>query len=229
MSASNLHTEAGHSGILLIDKPAGITSFDCIRRLRKTLGIKKIGHAGTLDPMATGLMIMLVGKATKRAGEFIKQDKSYLAEITLGANSDTGDKEGEIKEISDKQPTIDEVRLVVDALVGRQTQVPSRYSAIKIGGVPAYKLARAGKEPQMPAREVEVYSIKMLHYDYPLIKIEFLVSSGTYIRSLAEDIGLKLGTGAYLSDLRRTTIGRLNINQAKKLDEVRLGDINRDL
>lgn len=213
------------SGILLVDKPTGITSFDCIRLLRKQLGIKKIGHAGTLDPMATGLMIFLVGSSTKLATSFLKLDKSYDAEITLGANSSTGDKEGEFTEVSDDTPSMDEVMTALGKFKGVIKQTPPAYSAIKIGGKPAYKRARAGEQVEIPEREVNIYSLKLISYEYPVIRVSTHVSSGTYIRTLAQDIGKELSTGAYLSDLRRTTIGNYSIERAKSLEDVTQADL----
>ena len=213
------------SGILLIDKPAGITSFDCIRLLRKQLGIKKIGHAGTLDPMATGLMIFLVGSSTKLATSFLKNDKSYDAEITLGQNSSTGDKEGELTRVSDRVPTEKEVEAVLAGFRGLIKQTPPAYSAIKIGGKPAYKRARSGEKVEIPESEVNVYKLELVSYEYPVLKISTHVSSGTYIRTLAEDIGKTLGTGAHLSNLRRTTIGDFDIEQAKQLEKATQADL----
>jgi tRNA pseudouridine55 synthase len=208
------------NGILLINKPVGITSFDCIRQLRRTTGVKKMGHAGTLDPAASGLMILLLGSATKRASEFSKQDKTYVAEITLGATSTTGDREGEImpSTSSGNNYSLSEVEAALDSFVGEITQTPSIYSAIKVAGKEAYKYARKGQAVEVPSRKVTIYSIKLLEYSYPIIRIESKVSSGTYIRSLAQDIGDKLGTGAYLSALERTSIGEFTLNQAIDLD-----------
>ncbi len=212
-------------GLLLIKKPAGITSFDCIRHLRRTLGVKKIGHAGTLDPMATGLMIMLVGAATKQAQQFSKLDKTYVAEITLGATSTTGDREGEIVPHSQLQPSQAEIEAALESFTGEITQTPSIYSAIKVNGQEAYKLARKGQTPDMPARKVTINSIKLINYEYPLVRIEADVSSGTYIRSLAQDIGEKLGTGAYLSDLVRTRVGDYSLEQAAELEKAIADDL----
>lgn len=210
------------NGLLLINKPTGITSFDCIRSLRKSTRVKKIGHAGTLDPAASGLMLMLFGSACKQAEQFSKLNKTYVAEITLGATSTTGDREGEITVTSDRRPALAEIEIVLQSFVGEITQTPSIYSAIKINGQEAYKLARKGQQPDMPSRKVTVHSIKMLEYEYPIVKIEADVSSGTYIRSLAADIGEKLGTGAYLSNLVRTRVGEYSLDKAVELDSEKL-------
>jgi tRNA pseudouridine55 synthase len=208
------------SGLLLIDKPIGISSFDIIRALRRQTNIKKIGHAGTLDPLATGLMLLLFNKATKQAMSLTKADKTYEAEITLGKNSSTGDAEGELTEVSDRQPTRSEIDEVIKGFIGEITQTPSQYSAIKINGTEAYKLARAGKLVEMPSRQVTIHSLEIMSYDYPKLRIRTHVSSGTYIRSLAADLGVQLRVGGYLSSLRRTVVGDYNVTDAVQLADV---------
>ena len=203
-------------GILLVDKPAGWTSHDAVAKVRSILkketGRKvKVGHTGTLDPMATGLLVLVLGGCTKRAGEFSKLDKVYEAELTLGSTSSTGDKEGEIIEVSNEQPEKLAVEAVLSRFEGEILQKPHKYSAVKIGGQRAYKAARAGKTVEIEPRKVKIYDITEVKYDYPNLKFTAKVSSGTYIRSLAEDIGAALGTGAYLSALRRTRVGDFNI------------------
>jgi len=217
-------------GILLIDKPAGWTSHDVVAKVRSTLkketGQKvKVGHSGTLDPAATGLLVLLVGNYTKRAGEFSKLDKTYEAEITLGATSTTGDREGNISPKNAQKPSKERVRGVLSQFTGQIEQTPHPYSAVKVGGQRAYKLAREGKKPQLQPRQITVYSLQLTDYKYPLLKIKTKVSSGTYIRSLAEDIGAKLGTGAYLSALRRTEVGDYNLKKALLLKEINTGNI----
>lgn len=218
------------SGFLLIDKPAGMTSFGVVARVRRQLsqivGKKvKVGHTGTLDPFATGLMIIVVGEYCKRAAEFSKMDKSYQATIRLGEVSATGDPEGEISVVSDRQPTIAEVEAALEKFRGEIKQTPPIYSAIKIGGKRAYKLAREGKEVEMPVRHVKVYSLDLLSYSYPDLRIACEVSSGTYIRTLAQDIGEALGTGAYTIDLRRTTVSNWSVDDATDLEHVLLEDV----
>lgn len=209
--------------IILVDKPAGISSFGIVAKIRRELkeefGHKiKVGHTGTLDPFATGLLILLSGKMTKKSNEFLKLDKIYEAELKLGFVSSTGDPEGEIQQYSDNLcPQRDAVKSVLRSFTGKITQTPPRFSAIKINGERAYKLARKGADFEIPSREVEIYSIEILDYSYPTLKIRCHVSSGTYIRTLAEDIGKKLGTGAYLTALRRTKIGDYHIEDAKKV------------
>ena len=213
--------------ILLIDKPAGMTSFGVVARVRRLLsqragGKVKVGHTGTLDPFATGLMILLVGKGTKRSNEFLKFDKVYEAEIVLGETSTTGDPEGEITETANRTDEITKTELEA-ALVqftGEIQQVPPAFSAIKINGQRAYKLARKGEEVIMPARTVTVYSLELVEYSYPVVKIRAHVSSGTYIRTLAEDIGQTLGVGAYCRELRRTKVGDYEIEQAASLNDL---------
>jgi len=221
--------------ILLIDKPAGWTSFDVVAKIRGMIKARyrardekptkrqlKVGHAGTLDPFATGLLIVLLGDATKKAGDFLKLDKLYEATIHLGVTSTTGDPEGELTPVSDTIPTIERVQEALNGLTGEITQVPPAYSAIKIGGRRAYDLARQGKEVEIPSRQVTIHSIELLEYNYPEVKIRTHVSSGTYIRTLAEDIGKALSTGAYCSELRRTQIGEWRIENATTLEAPKL-------
>lgn len=212
------------NGIILIDKPAGISSFGVVGRVRWLLSQEagkkvKVGHTGTLDPFATGLMILVVGEYCKRAGEFSKLDKSYLATLQLGQTSSTGDPEGELTTVSDCQPSREEVLAAVHKFTGVIAQTPPAYSAIKINGVRAYKLAREGKQVEMPSREVNIHDIQVITYDYPRLVLDTSVSSGTYIRTLAQDIGRELGTGAYLTGLRRTRVGQWGIDSACQLDD----------
>lgn len=215
-------------GILLIDKPKNWTSHDVVAKIRgeikKLTGNKKIkvGHAGTLDPFATGLLILLVGSYTKRADEFLKLDKSYEFTAVLGKESTTGDPEGEIIDISNKNPTDEEVSSALKKYIGKITQTPPQYSAIKINGKRAYKIAREGNKVEIPARQVSVYKLEKLSYDYPSLKCVCGVSSGTYIRTLAEDIGKSLGVGAYLVELRRINIGEYNIIDATSVENLNL-------
>lgn len=206
------------NGLLLVDKPVGITSFDVIRRLRRITGVKKIGHAGTLDPLASGLMLLLFGNATKQAGSFSRLDKHYLAVVRLGLASTTGDEEGEKMPVSSRVPSADELHSALKGLTGTLEQTPPVYSAIKINGQEAYKRARRGETVEMPSRTVQVYTAKLLSYEYPLAKVEWHVSSGTYVRTLAADLGKRLGTGAYLTGLARTAVGGFGLEQAVSLD-----------
>lgn len=217
-------------GILLIDKPAGWTSHDVVAKVRNILKAEaghkiKVGHTGTLDPMATGLLILVIGGYTKRAGEFSKLDKVYEAELTLGAVSTTGDKEGKITEVSDKQPSLHHIEAVLSQFTGKIQQTPHVFSAVKVDGKRAYEIARKGGEVKLEPREVTIYEITDVNYDYPILKFTAKVSSGTYIRSLAEDIGDALGSGAYLSALRRTQVGNYSITDVKNLQTITKSDI----
>lgn len=209
-------------GILLIDKPTGWTSFDVVARVRgqikRETGLKKpkVGHTGTLDPLATGLLIIVVGSYCKRASEFSKLDKVYEVTMKLGETSTTGDNEGEKAKVSDRKPSQEELNKVLNKFTGDIMQTPPIYSAIKVDGQRAYKLAREGKEVKLEPRPVKVISIQLTAYSYPEVKFTAHVSSGTYIRSLVEDIGRELGVGAYMSDLRRTEVGKYNITDAPR-------------
>ena len=230
--------------IILVDKPAGISSFGVVAKIRGQLKTEfghkvKVGHTGTLDPFATGLLILLSGKMTKKSNEFLKLDKVYKAELKLGYTSTTGDIEGEISKYPnsgafgghDREagrsarddgperpvPEWGILESTIGSFIGEIEQTPPKFSAIKINGQRAYKLARKGTDFEIPSRKVKIYDIEILDYHYPELKIRCHVSSGTYIRTLAEDIGKKLGTGAYLTALRRIKIGDYNVKDAKKM------------
>jgi tRNA pseudouridine55 synthase len=214
-------------GLLLIDKPTDWTSFDVVNYVRRivatTEGKKpknvKVGHTGTLDPAATGLLVLLIGKEyTRRATELSKVDKTYQVTMKLGETSTTGDSEGEITVVSDTTPTEKAVGEALERFRGQIMQKPPMFSAIKINGQRAYKLAREGKTVEMEARPVTIYSSELTSYDYPLVKFTCKVSSGTYIRSLVEDLGKDLGTGAYMSALRRTTVGDYSLDDAVEVE-----------
>ncbi len=203
--------------ILLIDKPKGITSHDVVNIVRRKTGERRVGHAGTLDPNATGLLIVAVGREdTKKLGDLTKNtSKEYLAEITLGEERDTDDPEGKVVVKNDQIiPTESEISKVLAEFNGKIEQIPPSYSAIKINGKKSYDLARSGKSFKLKTREVTIYSISDVQYSYPILKCRLLVSSGTYIRSIARDLGKKLGTGGYLSNLRRTKIGQYKVEDA---------------
>ena len=218
-------------GLLLVDKPSGWTSFDVVAKvrgqLRRETGNKiKVGHTGTLDPLATGLMIVVTGAYCKRAAEFSKLDKSYDVAMKLGQDSTTGDEEGEKLTVSDRVPSQEELKSVISDFVGEIDQIPPDYSAVKVGGKRAYKLARAGQEVVIEPRKVRINSLVLEDYGYPFAKLTADVGSGTYIRSLVRDIGEKLGTGAYMSGLRRTSVGQFKLDEsAVKPDSFNLDDI----
>lgn len=210
-------------GILLIDKPKGWTSFDVVNYVRKQVAAAeskkpknvKVGHCGTLDPLATGLLVLVVGQEyTRRAGEFTKLDKTYEVTMKLGQTSTTGDEEGEKTAVSTTIPDKTAVLGALEKLQGQIMQLPPAFSAMKINGQRAYKLARAGKTVELEPRPVTIHSNQFTSYDYPYVRFTSHVSSGTYIRSLVEDLGAELKTGAYMSDLRRTTIGQFDIHDA---------------
>lgn len=216
--------------VILIVKPKQWTSFDVVAKVRAIVRAStdtskgsprvRVGHAGTLDPLATGLLIVLVGKATKQQDSYMKQDKIYEVELRLGQTSTTADDEGEKTVVSDVQPSVEQVRQALKQFVGSISQVPPAYSAIKVDGQRAYKLARAGKEVKIKPRNVTIYSIEHIVYQYPLLKFVTKVSSGTYIRSLAIDVGKALKTGAYMSQLRRTQIGDFSVADAQSIDDI---------
>jgi tRNA pseudouridine55 synthase len=217
-------------GILLIDKPAGISSFGVVSRIRRVLSERagkkiKVGHTGTLDPFATGLMIIVIGKECKNASNYSKLDKTYEATVCLGSTSSTGDPEGDIAQISDMQPSLNEIKRIIEQFIGDEIeQIPPMFSAIKIDGQRAYKLAREGKKIDMPVRKITIYSLEIVNYSYPELKIKTRVSSGTYIRTLAVDIGENLGIGAYCSQLRRANIANWSVNEAKQLSDLGIND-----
>ena len=214
--------------LLLIDKPKGITSFDVIRRLRRTLQIKKMGHAGTLDPLASGLMLIGVGKGTKGLTSLVKLDKEYLAEVRIGERRSTGDLEGEIVEEREvKTLTESQVEVALATLVGILSLSVSAFSAIKVDGVPMYKRARSAEKigktvADVPEREMKVYEAKLLKFETgdgrAVASVRFSVGSGTYIRSLAEELGRRVGYPATLQNLRRTKVGEFDIKNAQALE-----------
>lgn len=210
------------NGILIINKPKGYTSHDVINVLRKELNTKKIGHTGTLDPNATGVLPVLIGQATKISKYLIEHNKTYIAELKLGEKSSTGDIEGEIiekKEILDL--TIEQVGAVLKSFLGKQLQTPPIYSSIKINGKKAYEYARKGETVEIPAREIEIMSISLIRFEGNIITFEVKCSKGTYIRVLCEDIAEKLGTVGLMSNLTRTEVNDFNIKNAYTLEDIK--------
>lgn len=211
-----------NTGFILINKPVGPTSHDVVNILRRIIGIKKIGHAGTLDPFASGLLIMAIGReATREISKFVKLDKEYIATLHLGAVSDTYDRTGKVESVECRVLSDELKREVIiralEKFIGKQRQVPPMYSAKKVGGKKLYELARKGVQIERKAERIEIYDIKLLKYKWPLVKIKVRCSSGTYIRSLAHDIGKALGCGAYLKELERTAIGKYSVKDAKEI------------
>lgn len=217
------------SGLLLIDKPIDWTSFDVVNKVRfefaRQLDVKpkaiKVGHSGTLDPKASGLLILAIGSTTKQLGKLTKQDKAYEVGAILGSTSTTGDSEGDISVNQSAEMSSEKaVTKSAESFIGVIEQKPHRFSAIKVDGVRAYKLARSGKEVNLKSRQVTIYSLDKLKYSWPQLNFDVKVSSGTYIRSLVEDIGQKLGVGAYTTSLRRTQIGNYSVHNACEAEDI---------
>ena len=207
--------------VLNIYKPAGITSFDVIRILRRKLGIKKIGHGGTLDPIAEGVLIILVGKATKKSNELISLSKTYRAGILLGVETDSYDISGKtVKEMSAGGITDADIENVLVNFRGEIEQIPPMFSALKVKGKKLYQLARKGIEIERKPRKVTIGRLDKLSFDNPRLSIEVDCSKGTYIRSLAHDIGSKLGCGACMESLIRTRVGEYHVADSIRLEEI---------
>lgn len=212
-----LSFEAGQ--VILIDKPLHWTSFDVVRKIRSTLKIKKVGHAGTLDPLATGLLIVCTGKFTKKINEYMAQVKEYTGTFTLGATTPTYDKESTPENFkSFSHITEEEIKSATQNFIGVIQQYPPIYSAIKKEGVALYELARRGEDVELKARAIEINEFEITGIKLPVISFRVLCGTGTYIRSLAHDMGVALGCGAYLSELRRTKIGEMNVNDGKTME-----------
>ena len=210
------------NGVINLDKPAGVSSARIVGRVKRLLPRgTKIGHAGTLDPFATGVLLLLVGKATKSCEKLMGERKGYEATIKLGASTSTDDLEGEetVVEVL-KQPLEEEVREVAGRFVGAIEQRPPAFSAMKIGGQRAYKLARRGEVVEMKARIVTVYSLDVLEYAWPFVRVRIECGRGTYIRAIARDIGEGLGVGGYLTELRRTFVGKFSAADGVKVEEL---------
>ncbi len=208
--------EEGPEGVLLVDKSAGPTSTDVVRRARRCLGVRRIGHAGTLDPFATGLLLMCVGRVTRLVRYLHLLPKTYRARMHLGVETSTHDPEGDVVSSSETWRQVDRggVEAAAAELTGRIEQVPPRFSAVKVGGRRAYEAARAGEDVQLEARPVQVESFRIVAFDPPALEVETVVGTGTYIRGLARDLGRALGCGAHLRTLRRTAIGPFAVAEA---------------
>lgn len=205
-------------GFLLVDKPAGVTSHDVVQRVRRLSGVRRVGHAGTLDPMATGLLPVAIGDATRLIEFLADREKGYLAEMCLGAQTDTQDAEGEVLvSASFDAVTLDSLQSALACFRGRIEQLPPMYSALKRNGVPLYRLARQGIEVERSARQVDILALELMRFTPPLAEISVLCSKGTYIRTLCHDIGLRLGCGAHMTSLRRFRHGRFDLTQAVSL------------
>ena len=208
-------------GIFAVYKPKGPTSHDIINKLRRETGIKKIGHAGTLDPLASGVLVVGVGReATKKLGSIVKKEKEYLAKIRLGMGSSTDDEEGEKTEFEVVEiPTIAKIKKAVSKFKSEILQIPPIYSALKIKGTPAYKLARKGQTPKLKPRKALIKEIEILKYEWPFLEIRIVTGPGVYIRALARDIGEELKVGGYLAELERTRVGSYSIVKSEALDK----------
>ncbi|MEG0068980.1 tRNA pseudouridine(55) synthase TruB [Cetobacterium sp.] len=208
-------------GIIVIDKPKGITSFDVIRVLRRTLKERRIGHTGTLDPLATGILVICVGKATKLAQDIEGFEKEYVADLELGFRTDTYDIEGKVLEkVEEFKVSQEEFEKTLETFKGDIKQVPPMYSAIKVDGKKLYELAREGVEIERKARDVRISALKTLEFDGKTAKIDCQVSKGTYIRSLIFDLGEKLGTFATMTGLRRTRVGEESLDRSFTLEQI---------
>ena len=208
-------------GLVVVDKPGGMTSHDVVSRVRRLAETRKVGHSGTLDPMATGVLVLAVNRATRLLGHLILTDKRYDATIRLGATTTTDDAEGEIVESrSTADVTAEAVRTALAAFVGATDQIPSSVSAIKVDGKRAYARVRDGEQVDLPVRRVTVHSLEVTGLDLPEVRISVHCSSGTYIRAIARDLGAALGVGGHLTALRRTAVGPFTLDQARTLDQL---------
>lgn len=216
----NSSSPLGDGGMLLINKPLQWTSFDVIRKIRNTIKIKKVGHAGTLDPLATGLLIVCTGKFTKKINEYMAQEKEYTGTITLGAVTPTFDLESEPENFHSIDGITEEaIYETAKKFTGEIMQVPPVHSAIKQKGKPVYLLARKGVDVIMEPRKITIYEFEIININLPIISFKVVCTTGTYIRSLANDFGQVLGCGAYLSSLCRTRIGKFTLEDAVSMDE----------
>ena len=210
-------------GVLILNKPTGYTSHDVVNVLRKTLNTRKIGHAGTLDPNATGVLPILVGKATKISKYLIEHDKIYIATVELGKKTDTGDSVGNVieEDVDFQGVYYEKIQETLKKFIGNQKQIPPTYSAIKINGKKAYEYARQGQEVELKARDIEIYNIKLLEFREKEITFEVACSKGTYIRVLCEDIAEALGTTGYMKQLKRIQVNNFKIEDAITIDEIK--------
>ncbi|MEE9912183.1 MAG: tRNA pseudouridine(55) synthase TruB [Deltaproteobacteria bacterium] len=217
------------NGIVVIDKPAGLTSHDVVSEVKKILGVKKAGHTGTLDPMATGVLPVCINEATKLAQFLSAENKTYLATMLLGVRTDTQDAEGKIIETSDRIVSDRDIRAALGRLVGKLKQVPPAFSALKHKGKPLYKYARAGEFPEIAARDVEIFSLHVRDISFPHVIFEISCSKGTYIRTVCSDVGNLLGCGACLSGLRRLQSGFFTQDMAVSLENDSAEEKKREL
>lgn len=208
-------------GIFAVNKQKGMTSHDVVAIVRKKTGVKRVGHGGTLDPMAEGVLVIAVGREnTKHLDEYVKGGKEYIADIFLGAKSDTYDAEGNIEIVNTNiKPELKLIQELIKLFVGQISQIPPIYSSVKINGKPAHRRVRKGEQIELKPRDVSVKSISILEYKYPILKLKITTGPGVYIRSIAHDLGEKLQTGGYLKSLTRTKVGKFELNEAKNIEE----------
>lgn len=218
-------------GLLIINKPKGYTSHDAVNVIRKKLNTKKVGHTGTLDPNATGVLPILVGKATKISKYLIEHNKTYIATIKLGEKTDTGDSEGQVIETKKIPEGLEkeDINKVLQSSLGKQKQLPPMYSAIKINGKKLYEYAREGKEVEVKPRDIEIYKIELLEYKNSKIKFNVECSKGTYIRSLCEDIAKELETVGYMEELQRTKVNNFKIENSILLDNITIENAEQNI
>jgi tRNA pseudouridine55 synthase len=214
-------TEPAPGGILVVDKPEGITSFGVVARVRRRAGGLRTGHAGTLDPLASGVLVLALGRATKAIDRLMATDKRYRTTVDLSAFTTTDDREGERSEVAvESVPRLEDVEMALASLRGVVQQRPPAFSAMKVGGRRAYALARAGTPPELPPRPVRIHAIEIRRYAFPLVELEIHCGKGTYIRSIARDLGIALGTGGHCATLRRTAVGPFTETMAVALDQL---------
>lgn len=218
-------------GLILINKQKGFTSHDVVNVIRKKLNTKKVGHTGTLDPNATGVLPILIGKGTKISKYLMEHDKTYIATLKLGEKTDTGDSEGQVIEEKSipKDLKKEDINDVLQSFLGKQKQIPPMYSAIKINGKKLYEYAREGKEIKIEPRDIEIYKIELLEYQNNKIKFEVECSKGTYIRTLCENISQNLGTVGYMEELQRTKVNTFKIEDSILLDDITLENAERNI
>lgn len=207
-------------GIFAVNKPVGMTSHDVVNILRRKTGIKRIGHGGTLDPLAEGVLVIGIGREnTRQLEQYVKGEKEYIAQVQLGENSTTGDEEGNKETVNKNiKPLKEDIEKTITLFCGEISQTPPKYSSVKINGIPAHRRTRRGQEVIMEPRKVYIKDIKILHYEYPLLTLQVITGPGVYIRSLAQDIGEELGTGAYLKGLQRTRVANFTLENALEIE-----------
>lgn len=216
-----MHAFDALDGALLVDKPAGPTSHDIVDEIRRAFAIKKVGHCGTLDPNATGLLIILLGRATKLSEKLMSDDKVYSGWIKFGETTNSYDSEGEITSTRPVPAlTVDALDTAAEGFLGDQMQEPPMVSAVKVGGVPLYKLARKGMEVERKSRLIHIYNFRFTRYEEPYGSFRIACTKGTYVRTIAYDLGEKLGCGAHLATLRRETSGKFEVSDAVQYEEV---------